>query len=204
MLRIGITGGIGSGKTTAAAIFELLGIPVYHADIAARRLMQEDPSLRKSIMEAYGEESYAEGTLNRKYLASIVFHSAEATRKLNELVHPYTLNDSARWMRLQATHHIPYCLKEAALIFESGAEKDLDYVIGVEAPLSIRIARVLKRDHISEEEIKSRISRQMEESDKMKRCDFRLINDEKNLLIPQVIELHEKLLSLAAGSSQES
>jgi dephospho-CoA kinase len=193
MIRIGLTGGIGSGKSTVAQIFEVLGIPVYYADDAAKRLMNENESLKKEIRLAFGEEAYAGGKLNRKYLASVVFSDPVKLATLNGLVHPFTLADADEWMNRQ---HSPYTIKEAALIFESNAHLHLDYVIGVQSPLPLRIQRVMKRDHISEADIQARINRQMNETEKMNRCDFIIHNDEQTLLIPQVVALHEKLLAL--------
>ncbi len=192
MLRIGLTGGMGSGKSTVAAIFELLGIPVYYADAAAKRMMLEDPSLQKSIIEAFGKESYQEGILNREYLAKTVFADPVKLAKMNALVHPITIADAASWMQQQKA---PYTIKEAALLFESRSELHLDYVIGVEAPLELRISRVLQRDPISREQILARMNQQMNEQEKIDRCNFIIHNNEQELLIPQVIKLHETLLT---------
>jgi dephospho-CoA kinase len=194
MLKIGITGGIGSGKSTVANIFEVLGIPVYYADAAAKRLMNEDEELKQKIKQQFGDEVYKNGKLNKKYLADIVFASPEKLALLNALVHPATLKDADNWMQKQTT---PYTLKEAALIFESGAQQNLDYVIGVTAPAPLRILRTMQRDGITREEVIARMDKQMEETIKMKLCDFVIKNDEQEMLLPQVIQLHEKLLALA-------
>ena len=194
MIRIGLTGGIGSGKTTVAKIFETLGIPVYYADDAAKRIMNEDAALREAIQQNFGEESYTNKTLNRSYLASVVFGSAEKLALLNKLVHPLTIADSEAWMQLQTG---PYAIKEAALIFESDVWKDLDKVIGVSSPIELRLQRTMERDGANREAVQARISKQMDEDEKMKRCDFVLYNDETQLLIPQVLALHEKLIAVA-------
>lgn len=194
MLKIGITGGIGSGKSTVAKVFEVLGIPVYYADDAAKRLMHEDEELRKKIKLQFGNEVYTNGQLNRKRLAEIVFASPEKLTQLNTLVHPATLQDAERWMQLQTT---PYAIKEAALIFESGAQEQLDYVIGVTAPAPLRIQRTMQRDGITREEVMARMDKQMDEAIKMKLCDFVIINNEQEMLLPQVLQLHQKLLSLS-------
>jgi dephospho-CoA kinase len=178
MLRIGLTGGIGSGKTTVAHIFEVLGIPVYYADDAAKRLMNKDENLKQQIIQHFGEESYVDDKLNRSYLSSVV--------------HPATIADAELWMAKQTA---PYAIKEAALIFEANAEKQLDLVIGVQSPLPIRIQRVMQRDNITEEAVLARMQKQMNEEEKMSRCDFVIVNDERELLIPQVLALHEKLLA---------
>lgn len=195
MLKVGLTGGIGSGKSTIAKIFEVLGIPVYYADQAARRLMQEDEEVKASVIGHFGKESYTGYQLNRAHLASLVFTSEEKLALLNSLTHPATIRDSNAWMQQQTT---PYIIKEAALIFESGSGEHLDYIIGVYAPVSLRIQRTMARDGISREEVQKRMSRQINEEMKMKLCDFVISNDEQQLVIPQVIALHEKLLQLQA------
>src|ERR1700694_4666343 len=148
MLKIGLTGGIGSGKTTVAQIFEVLSIPVYYADQAAKDLMNQDRGLKKQLISAFGSEVYKEGMLDRSYLSAMVFADVEKLALLNSYVHPVTLRHAAEWMNNQQT---AYAIKEAALIFEAGLEKFFDYIIGVTAPESLRIKRVMKRDHITEE-----------------------------------------------------
>ena len=193
MLKIGITGGIGSGKTTVAKVFEVLGIPVYYADDAAKRLMNEDEALKQKIKTTFGEAAYTNGVLNRKYVADIVFNAPEKLELLNKLIHPATIQDAENWMQKQTT---AYTLKEAALIFESGARQNLDYVIGVTAPAPLRILRTMQRDGITREEVIARMDKQMDETIKMKLCDFVIKNDEQEMLLPQVLELHKKLLTL--------
>ncbi len=194
MLKIGITGGIGSGKSTVARVFETLGIPVYYADDAAKRLMQEVPELKKQIISLFGENAYTGDKLNRPWISEQVFGNPEKVNALNALVHPATILDAHEWMARQRT---PYTLKEAALIFESGSEKELDYVIGVDAPLELRIQRVMERDHTTQDAILQRIKNQLDEAEKMKRCDFIIHNDENQMVIPQVIALHQQLIELS-------
>ena len=194
MVRIGLTGGIGSGKTTVAKIFELLGIPVYYADDAAKRIMNEDVELKTVIQKQFGKEAYDKGGLNRAYLSAKVFTDPFQLEILNSLVHPATIRDAAKWMTRQKTS---YTIKEAALIFESGSAELLDYVIGIYAPSQLRTKRAMERDHLSYDEVKQRMDKQLDESMKMKLCDFVIYNDEQHLLIPQVLELHQKLLSLS-------
>lgn len=192
-LRIGITGGIGSGKSTASQIFKVLGIPVFDADMAAKNIMNEDESLKQKIKQTFGEASYENGLLNRKYIAGIVFNDALKLETLNALVHPATIAMAEKWAQQQTT---PYTVKEAALFFESGSAAGIDYIIGVYAPQHIRIRRVMQRDHITHEEVLARMSKQIDEEMKMKLCDFVVVNDEQQLLLPQVIALHEKFLAL--------
>jgi dephospho-CoA kinase len=191
MLRIGITGGIGSGKSTVAGIFSVLGIPVYNSDDASKRLMAEDENLKRNILESFGESSYVNGMLNRKYLAAQVFEDSKKLALLNSLVHPATINDARKWMEEQKS---VYVIKEAALIFESGSNEFLDFVIGVQSPRELRIERALKRDNVTREEIEARMKLQMDEDEKMKKCNFIIVNDEQQMLIPQVLSLHEKFL----------
>lgn len=199
MLRIGITGGMGSGKTTVARIFEVLGIPVYYADDAAKKLMNEDHSLQKKLIEYFGQEVYSKGHLNRSLLASIVFKNEEKLSMLNSIVHPATLADAEKWMN-QFTKSdppvVPYAIKEAALIFESGAQKKLDYIIGVHAPYKLRLKRSMKRDSLTKAEVEARMEKQMDETKKMNLCNFIITNDEEQLLIPQVVDLHKKLIGM--------
>ena len=194
MLKIGITGGIGSGKSTVAKLFEVLGIPVYYADDAAKQLMNENEVLKQQVQKEFGNEAYTNGKLNRKYIADIVFTNPEKLELLNSIVHPATLKDAEEWMNKQTT---PYTIKEAALIFESGAQEQLDYVIGVYAPTPLRIQRTMQRDNISREEVIARMNKQIDETIKMRLCDFVITNDEQELLIPQVLTLHQNLIKQA-------
>lgn len=194
MLKVGLTGGIGSGKSTIAKIFEVLSIPVYYADDAAKRLMNEDESLKRKLVQHFGEAIYQNGKLDRAALAKIVFSNKEKLQLLNSLTHPATINDAEEWISRQTT---PYAIKEAALLFESGAAGQLDKIIGVYAPSPLRIKRVMDRDHVPAEEVKKRMKNQIDEEIKMKLCDFIITNDEQELIVPQVLELHQKLLSLA-------
>ena len=199
MLRIGITGGIGSGKTTVARIFEVLGIPVYYADDAAKRLMNEDPLLKQQVIGLFGNEVYENGLLNRNKLASLVFNNPERLLQLNKVVHPATIADAENWMRhteKNAGIKIPYAIKEAALIFESGAQDNLDFVIGVDSPIELRLQRAMNRDKLTRDAVMLRMEKQMDEMEKMNRCHFIITNNEEQLLIPQVMALHDKFVKL--------
>ena len=194
MLKIGLTGGIGSGKSTVAKIFETLGIPVYYADAEAKRLMNSSETLKKVIRQNFGEATYENDQLNRKYLGGIVFNNPEKLELLNALIHPVTINDAEQWMQQQSA---PYSIKEAALLFESGAAENLDFIVGVYAPQALRIKRVMKRDGLTTDEIMKRINRQVNEEMKMKLCDFVITNNEQELLIPQVLKLHQHFSGLS-------
>lgn len=197
MLKIGLTGGIGSGKSTVARLFELHGIPVYYADAAAKEIMNTDETLKNQIIQHFGEATYTNNRLNRKQLADIVFKDKEKLALLNSLVHPATIRDATNWMQQQTA---PYTIKEAALIFESGSQSELDYVIGVYAPKTLRIHRTMQRDGVDREEVLKRMKNQIDEEIKMRLCDFVIVNDEQQLLIPQVNELHEKIRNLRLGA----
>ena len=194
MLRVGLTGGIGSGKSTVADIFRVLGIPVFDADAATRQLMEADESLIASITKEFGEEAYSNKKLNRKYLASIVFNDVYRLEKLNAITHPAVINAAQVWMQQQKA---AYVIKEAALMFESASAAGVDLVVGVFAPQHIRIKRVMDRDAVSRQDVLARIDKQIDEGIKMKLCDHILVNDEQQLLIPQVLHLHEKFIGQA-------
>jgi dephospho-CoA kinase len=184
-----LTGGIGSGKTIVSEIFSALGVPVFYADDAAKTIMNEDAALRQQLIILFGDEAYNKNTLNRKYIADIVFNDAFKLEQLNALVHPATIAAADAWMQQQTT---PYVVKEAALMFEAGAAAHLDYVIGVHAPQALRIQRVMQRDGITREEAYARMNNQIDETIKMKLCDFVIVNDEQQAVLPQVLGLHEK------------
>ncbi|HEY0751170.1 MAG TPA: dephospho-CoA kinase [Chitinophagaceae bacterium] len=195
MLKIGLTGGIGSGKSTVARMFEVLGVPVYYADKASKRLYNTDKELMAALKQHFGEDIYTDGEINKTRLAEIVFNDEKKLALLNSLVHPPTIRDAEKWMSNQNS---PYVIKEAALLFESGSVASLDYVIGVRAPVALRIKRVMDRDGVSRDEVMRRINRQIDEEIKMRLCDFIIQNNEQQLVIPQVLALHQKLAALSA------
>jgi dephospho-CoA kinase len=197
-LRIGLTGGIGSGKSTVAGIFKVLGIPVFDADTEAKQIMETDPDLRNAIIEKFGPTTYNDGRLDRKYLSSIVFNDPFQLELLNSLVHPFAIAAAEVWATGQTT---PYVVKEAALFFEAGSASGLDYMIGVYAPQHIRMQRVIIRDQVKREEVLARMQRQIQEEIKMRLCDFVILNDDQQLLIPQVVKLHERFLKESKENS---
>jgi dephospho-CoA kinase len=188
-LSIGITGGIGSGKSTVCRVFQVLGVPVYDADSRAKWLMNHDSVLREQVSAAFGPESYLpNGTLNRVYLAGRVFNDESETQKLNSLVHPRVGEDYQTWRKSHA--QAAYTLREAALLFEAGATRDLDAVIVVSAPRALRIRRVLHRDpHRTEADVAAIMARQMPEEEKTRRANHLIHNDETQLVITQVMAL---------------
>jgi dephospho-CoA kinase len=193
MLKIGLTGGIGSGKTMVAQIFEVLAIPVYYADQAAKHLMNSDVDLKNKIIQAFGPPAYKEGNLDSTYLGSIVFRDPEKLALLNSFVHPVTIRDAEKWMQKQAA---PYVVKEAAIIFEAGLEKNYDYIICVTAPESLRLERVLERDHSTSEKVRQRMKQQMDDQEKINRSNFVIYNDGTRALLPQVLAIHQAILQI--------
>ncbi len=196
MLKIGITGNIGSGKTTVSKVFELLGIPVFYADYQAQKLMTENAVLVNAIRKTFGAEAYfADGSLNRKYLSGIVFNQEIELKKLNALVHPAVFRAFEVWA--EDYQHKKYVLKEAALLFESGSDQQCDRTIVVSAALDVRIQRVMQRDKISKTEVLRREEKQLPQAEKEAKADFIVQNDANMLVIPQVLKIHEQLLELA-------
>lgn len=193
-LSVGLTGGIGSGKSTVAGIFEVLGIPVLYADTVAKNIMHTDPQIRAELQKLFGDSIFVNNQLDRKKLASIVFNDPFQLELLNALVHPAAIDYAKKWVSMQTT---PYCVKEAALFFESGSAEGIDLMVGVSTPQALRIQRVMKRDGISREEVLNKMQSQLDERMKMKLCDRIIINDERQLLIPQVLTLHQDLLRMA-------
>lgn len=195
-LQIGITGGIGSGKSLVCQIFKALGVWVYDADSRAKEVMTTDGILVSQIKKEFGVLSYREsGVLNREYLADAVFNNPEKLRALNELVHPRVKLDYEQWFSQHQSE--PYVMKEAALMFEAKSNQLLDKIVVVSAPEALRIKRVLLRDaHRNEEQIKDIIHNQLAEQEKLKRADHIIVNDESQLVIPQVLQLHASFISM--------
>lgn len=196
MIKIGITGGIGSGKTTVCRVFEHLGIPVFYADTVAKEIMVEDPLLVAGVKTAFGEESYdPAGKLNNKHIAAIVFNNQTELARLNALVHPAVFRAFDLWLST-VPPGVPYILKEAALLFESGSYQACDHTVLVTAPVLTRIKRVTDRDGATEEQVRARMDKQMAEEEKEKMADFIIRNDESQSLILQVTELHNRFIKI--------
>jgi dephospho-CoA kinase len=191
MLKVGLTGGIGSGKSTVASLFELIGIPVFYADLEAKKLLAEDPEVKNEIIRLIGENAYTKQGPAKKVIADAIFNDPDIRGRINQLIHPKTIARSQQWMSEQQG---PYSIKEAALIFESGSEKELDYVIGVRSPEPLRIQRIHQRDQTPVADIIRKIQSQLPEETKLKRCDLIIENNETSLLIPQVLSAHQWLI----------
>lgn len=191
MKIVGLTGGIGSGKTTVAGFFEELGIPVYIADEAGKELMKSSAAVRSQIIALLGKEAYLDAEPNRKYIASRVFNSAEKLKKLNNIIHPAVNEHFENWKQEKKA---PYIIYEAAILFETGGYKNCDEVILVTAPLEKRIERLQKRDQSSAEEIEARMRHQWTDDQKRKYADFEILNSEIFFLKEQVQNLHEIIL----------
>ncbi len=196
MLKIGITGGIGSGKTTICKVFETLGIPVFYADTVAKELMIKDQILIEGVKAAFGAESYGpKGTLNNVHIANIVFNNQLELNKLNSLVHPAVFRAFDQWVATIPSS-TPYVLKEAALLFESGSYQMCDQNILVSAPLALKLARVMQRDQVTAAQVQARMDKQFSDEKKAKMADYFINNAEDNSVILQVLNLHHQFLSL--------
>ena len=194
MQNIGITGGIGVGKTTICKIFETFGIPVYYADDRAKRLMTSSKSVKSQIKELFGKEAYfRNGRLNRDFIRKAIFSQNDKLKAMNAIVHPAVFQDAIEWISQQ---NAPYSLQEAALLVESGRYKSFDKLIVVTAPEKVKIERVKKRDRKSTKEVQTIINKQLPDQAKIDVADFIIYNDGEHLLIPQVQRIHEAILSI--------
>lgn len=191
MLRVGITGGIGSGKSIVCKLFQLKGIPLFDADAAAKMLMETNQNIIDALKQTFGASVYKEGRINRPFLAKIVFNNAEKLAQLNAIVHPAVIEYGKAWHESQTS---AYTIKEAALFFESGSDTEMDIMIGVDAPEWLRLQRAMKRDGVNAATIKSRMSMQMNNDEKMNRCDYVIQNNETESLILQVDYIHNLLI----------
>lgn len=193
MIKVGVTGGIGSGKSTVCEIFKRVGVAVYDSDRRAKILMNNDPELREGIVNVFGSDAYLCGELNRRYIANLAFTDRDKLNKLNSMVHPAVQNDFCSWAERQKGH---YVIEESALLFESQAHKLMDVVVAVCAPQILRIKRTMVRDCVSEQSVRDRIANQMSNEELERMADYVIIADDCHLVIPQVMALHKKLLQL--------
>jgi len=192
MLKVAITGGIGSGKSLVCQVFKTLGIPIFDADAVSNQLVEHDAALKTAIIELFGKEAYKNNIYNRKYIASIVFSQAEMLQALNALVHPKAIEAAKQWFEKQQT---PYAIKEAAILFESNSEKDIDIIIGVTAPEKVRIERVMQRTGYSKEEVIKRMQQQMPDEEKMAKCNYVIQNNDTDAILPQILQIHQQLIN---------
>jgi dephospho-CoA kinase len=192
--KIGITGGIGSGKSTVSKVFSLLNVPIYNADNQAKYLLNNDADVIQKVKQVFGNDIYNNQELDRKKMAAQVFEQPFLLQQLNEIVHPAVFHDFDKWCAAHQQYH--YILKEAALIFETILHQKLDKIMMVSSPENLRIERVMKRDSITKEQVLARIKNQMSEEEKLNRADYIIYNDEQQMVIPQVVQLHEKLMHL--------
>ena len=191
-LRVGITGGIGAGKSLICKIFQILGVPLYDADSRAKWLMGHDVDLGREIQATFGQQSFVNNELDRQYLAKLVFNNKTALTQLNGMVHPAVAKEFKQWVNAQNAN---YVMKEAALLIESGSYKSLDSLIVVVAPEPIRINRVVDRDpHRSQKDVQNIIANQISDTERIEHADYIIQNDESALIVPQVIQIHKELL----------
>jgi len=191
-IKVGITGGIGTGKSFVSRVFKTLGVPFYDADVEAKLVMTKNEEVRQALVRSFGPDTYFDdGQVNRGYLSGIVFNDPEKLALLNSIVHPAVIQASVDWSNKQTA---PYILKEAALLYESGSYKNLDYTILVTAPEELRIQRVMQRDGAEREDVLRRMARQMPEEEKLQYADFLIHNDGVLPLLPQVLAIHNNLI----------
>jgi dephospho-CoA kinase len=191
IIKVGITGGIGSGKSTICNVFKILGSPVFEADTVAKEILSKNDSVKKEIIHLFGKDIYSpEGVVNRKKLAEIIFNDDIQLRKVNNIIHPAVQNEFNNWLKNQVTSYI---IHEAAILFESEFYKMMDFTILISAPESERINRVIKRDGITEKQVRERMLRQWNEEKKQKLADVVLYNNNKNLIIPEIIKIDKNL-----------
>lgn len=192
MLKVGVTGGIGAGKTVVCRMFELLGIPVLNADNLAKSFYFRK-EVKSKVEQLFGIKAYIDNQLNKKYISDCIFREPALRNALNALLHPLVKEESDQWFLAQDTH---YAIKEAALMIESGSFKSLDKLIVVTAPLDIKINRIKKRDRLTKDEILKRIEAQLPDNERTAFADWVIVNDEKQLLIPQILHVHDEMMKM--------
>jgi dephospho-CoA kinase len=195
MMIVGITGGIGSGKSLVTGIFESLGIEVYNSDIRSKVLLNTNRDLEKLLISAFSKKIYTPEGIDKKYFASLIFNDKALLERSNRIIHPFVKKDFENWINSQSS---PYVIKESAILFESGIYKQLDKTILVTAPEKLRIKRVVDRDKISEKVVLERIKNQWDDATKEALADYIIVNNESQLLVSQVLSIHENLIELAA------
>lgn len=191
IFRLGVTGGIGSGKTTVCKTFNVLGVPVFSADEEGRVIMDTDTQLREDLNNLVGEDLYASGGLDRRRLASIIFNDSEMLNKVNNLVHPFVFANYREWCQQQ---YSDYVIFEAAILFETGAEEHVDKTLAVIAPMEERVKRVMERNKMSRQQVMARVHNQISDEEMIKRSDYHINNSDKEMIIPQVLEIHKGIL----------
>lgn len=192
--RLGVTGGIGSGKTTVCRIFKVLGIPVFVADTVARELMQNDQDIRTELKQITGNDLYISGSLDRKELARLIFNRPDLLRRVNAAVHPSVLRRFDEWASEEVA---PYVIMESAILFEAGADTLLDRVVTISAPVEERIARVMGRNDLSREEVIGRINNQLEDEEREEQSYYVINNSDNEMIIPEILKIHEDMLRLS-------
>lgn len=191
-MKLGITGGIGSGKTSVCRVFSVLGIPVFSADIEAKHIMENDQRIMQRINSIAGRNLYVNGNLNRRELASLIFNDQSLLKKVNSLVHPVVFDQFIKWEKNQAS---PYVIMEAAILFESGASKLVDRIATVIAPLEERVDRVIHRSDLTREQVVERMLNQMDDESRIKLSDYVINNSERDMIIPAILKIHDDILS---------
>ncbi|MGB6036432.1 MAG: dephospho-CoA kinase [Cryomorphaceae bacterium] len=194
-LRVGITGGIGSGKSIVAKFFSVLGVPVFNADLIAKQILSTDPAVVTAVVQHFGKEAYIEGVPDREYLAKVVFNDFAQRETLNSIIHPAVGRAFEEFCALQSS--ASYVLEEAAILIETGGHEKLDTLILVTAPEELRIERVLNRDQTNRELIEKRIAAQLPDQEKRPYAHFEILNDDKNPVIPKVLQIHNTILRSA-------
>ena len=192
MIIVGLTGGIGSGKTTVASMFSDLGVPIYIADVEAKALMNRSKVIKRKLIGLFGEDAYMDGRLNRPFLASKIFNDQDLLEQMNAIVHPKVASHFKRWVKRQTSH---YVIKEVAILFENGGYRSCDKVITVTAPVDIRLKRVISRDNSSESKVKAIMSNQWSDDEKIKLSDFVIHNIDLKDTEEQVNRIHQKILA---------
>lgn len=192
-MKLGVTGGIGSGKTTVCKVFKALGIPVFSTDPEAREIMNSDPEIRGKINYLTGKDLYSGGSLDRQELASLIFNDSSLLEKVNSIVHPAVSANFMKWVKLQTA---PYVIMEAAILFESGASKFMDKIASVVAPEEERINRVIMRNNLTRQQVIDRIRNQKTDEERIRLSDYVIYNSENDMILPAIMKIHEEILSL--------